>query len=249
MTGGRRTISGGERQRAALARSLVLDPSVLLLDEPLSALDHATQSRIIDDLRALERAHGIPILYVTHAHREVFALGERVIALDAGRIVADGTPARRARRARHGSRSRSWPASKTCSPQHVVGRRPEAGTMPCRLDDGTELEVPHRASGRRRQCRLAIRAGDILLATAEPMGFSARNIIAGLIGSLQARRRDRRRRGRRRRALRRPSHTGAVEALKPDAGRAGVADHQDLLVPRRRGVDTAKTVRSAPWHC
>src|SRR5262245_10969447 len=75
-------ISGGERQRAALARSLVTKPDVLLLDEPLSALDHATQSRIIDDLRAWNLANAIPILYVTHAHREVFALGDRVVVLE-----------------------------------------------------------------------------------------------------------------------------------------------------------------------
>ena len=64
-------ISGGERQRTALARSLVTDPRFLLLDEPLSALDHVTQSRIIEDLRAWNAARGIPILYVTHSHREV----------------------------------------------------------------------------------------------------------------------------------------------------------------------------------
>src|SRR5207237_3875259 len=85
-------ISGGERQRTALARSLVTDPAALLLDEPLSALDHATQSRIIDDLRRWNAAHEIPILYVTHSHREVFALGDRVLVLDNGKIVAAGTP-------------------------------------------------------------------------------------------------------------------------------------------------------------
>src|SRR4029077_4921605 len=85
-------ISGGEQQRAALARSLVTKPDVLLLDEPLSALDHATQSRIIDDLRAWNNAQALPILYVTHAHREVFALGDRVVVLDHGRIVATGVP-------------------------------------------------------------------------------------------------------------------------------------------------------------
>ena len=87
-----REISGGESQRMALARTLVTDPALLLLDEPLAALDAATKRKIIDDLRAWNHAHRIPILYVTHSREEVFALGERVIVLDDGRIVAQGTP-------------------------------------------------------------------------------------------------------------------------------------------------------------
>jgi molybdate transport system ATP-binding protein len=85
-------ISGGERQRVALARALVTDPHFLLLDEPLTALDAATKSRIVDDLRDWNKSHGIPILYVTHDRSEAFALGDRVIVLEAGRIIAEGTP-------------------------------------------------------------------------------------------------------------------------------------------------------------
>ena len=85
-------ISGGESQRAALARTLITDPAALLLDEPLAALDFATKSKIIDDLRQWNQTHRIPILYVTHSREEVFALGEHVLILDAGRIVAQGTP-------------------------------------------------------------------------------------------------------------------------------------------------------------
>src|SRR5438067_462261 len=78
-----RDISGGESQRTALARTLVTNPSVLLLDEPLAALDASTKATIIEDLRVWNRAHRIPILYVTHSREEVFALGERVLVLDA----------------------------------------------------------------------------------------------------------------------------------------------------------------------
>ena len=85
-------ISGGERQRAALARALVTDPVFLLLDEPLAGLDSATKSRIIDDLRAWNRDHAIPILYVTHDRGEAFGLGDRVLVLESGHIVAEGTP-------------------------------------------------------------------------------------------------------------------------------------------------------------
>jgi molybdate transport system ATP-binding protein len=82
-------ISGGEKQRVALARALVTEPSVLLLDEPMSSLDTRTKSLIIDDLRAWNAAHRIPIVYVTHDHEEVRALGERAITLEHGRIVSD----------------------------------------------------------------------------------------------------------------------------------------------------------------
>lgn len=85
-------ISGGERQRVALARALVTNPAFLLLDEPLSGLDAATKGRIIDDLRTWNRDHAIPILYVTHDRSEAFGLGDRVLVLESGRIVAEGTP-------------------------------------------------------------------------------------------------------------------------------------------------------------
>jgi molybdate transport system ATP-binding protein len=80
-------ISGGERQRVALARSLVTQPRVLLLDEPLSALDSDLKSSIIGDLRAWNAVQQIPILYVTHSQDEVQALAERVIRLSDGHLA------------------------------------------------------------------------------------------------------------------------------------------------------------------
>jgi len=88
-----REISGGEQQRVALARSLVTQPRVLLLDEPLSALDAKIKRKILDDLLAWNHARPIPILYVTHSHAESLALGGRMIRLDQGSVVAEGTPA------------------------------------------------------------------------------------------------------------------------------------------------------------
>jgi molybdate transport system ATP-binding protein len=85
-------ISGGERQRVALARALVTDPCFLLLDEPMTALDAATKSRIVDDLREWNRSHAIPILYVTHDRSEAFALGDRVIVMESGTVISEGTP-------------------------------------------------------------------------------------------------------------------------------------------------------------
>ncbi|HEX4346288.1 MAG TPA: ATP-binding cassette domain-containing protein [Vicinamibacterales bacterium] len=177
-------VSGGERQRAALARSLVLDPAVLLLDEPLSALDHSTQSLIIEDLRAWNAWHKIPVLYVTHAHREVFALGERVLAIDHGRIVADGPPSDVLDAPSHEPLARLAGFENFFSAS-VTARRSAGGTMLCRLPRGVELEVPLAQAASDASIRIAIRAGDILLAVEHPRGLSARNILAGTVEAIR----------------------------------------------------------------
>jgi molybdate transport system ATP-binding protein len=177
-------ISGGERQRAALARALVMDPALLLLDEPLAALDYATQSRIIDDLRAWNAAHRIPILYVTHSHREVFALGERVIVLDHGKVQTQGIPHEVMEAPAQEGLAR-LAGFENFFDGSVLAQRPESGTMQCRLDSGTDLEVPLAAVRPGAPLRLAIRAGDILVATDEPRQLSARNILRGRLLSVR----------------------------------------------------------------
>jgi molybdate transport system ATP-binding protein len=177
-------ISGGERQRTALARSLVTHPAALLLDEPLSALDHATQSRIIDDLRHWNADHQIPILYVTHSHREVFALGDRVIVLDNGTVTASGTPHDVLEMPEQASLARLAGFENVLTAA-VLARKADAGTMTCRLDDSSvELEVPLARGATGSTIQIAIRAGDILLATEPPRGLSARNILRGRLASL-----------------------------------------------------------------
>lgn len=178
-------ISGGERQRAALARSLVTDPALLLLDEPLSALDHATQSRIIDDLRVWNGDRGIPILYVTHSHREVFALGEHVLVLDQGRILAEGSPHQVLDAPAHESLAQIAGFENVVDAV-VTALHPANGTMHCRVKDGqAELEVPLARAEAGSDVRIAIRAGDILLGIEEPRGLSARNRLPGTISSIQ----------------------------------------------------------------
>ncbi len=85
-------ISGGERQRAALARSLVLAPDVLLLDEPLSALDPNLRKQVRAELKQLQRRVGITFLFVTHDQEEALSLSDRVAVMHRGRIEQIGAP-------------------------------------------------------------------------------------------------------------------------------------------------------------
>lgn len=86
------TLSGGQKQRVAVARALARQPKLLLLDEPLSALDLETRSAIQDSLLAVQRDYGLTMLLVTHDLAEVFKLGQRVLIVEAGRVLQSGTP-------------------------------------------------------------------------------------------------------------------------------------------------------------
>jgi len=85
-------ISGGQRQRALLARALAPNPRALLLDEPLSALDVASKAAILNDLRRWHEQSPVPILYVTHSRAEAVRIGEHTLLLEAGKIIAHGPP-------------------------------------------------------------------------------------------------------------------------------------------------------------
>lgn len=178
-------ISGGEAQRVALARALAPSPRAVLLDEPLKGLDAELKSAIVDDLRAWNRVRQLPILYVTHQRDEVDALGERVIAIDRGQIVAEGTPhavldAPRKKRLAHAA---GFENHLSAVVQDI--REPD-GVMRVRLAGSeTELEVPLAYAAVGNRVHLAIRAGDILLAIQRPEGLSARNILEGTIASLE----------------------------------------------------------------
>lgn len=85
------TLSGGQRQRVALARSLAPRPRLLLLDEPLSALDRQLRERLALDVRATLQDTGTTALFVTHDHDEAFTVADRVAVMDGGRLLQVGT--------------------------------------------------------------------------------------------------------------------------------------------------------------
>ncbi len=88
------TLSGGQKQRVALARALLSRPRLLLLDEPLSALDRESRQLIMDLIEQLQQRHALPIIHVTHAVDEVLRLADHLVCLQQGRVVAEGEPAR-----------------------------------------------------------------------------------------------------------------------------------------------------------
>lgn len=85
-------LSGGERQRVALARSLAPWPRLLMLDEPLGALDRALRERLMDELPGILQRAGVTVIYVTHDQEEAFAIAGRVVLMRAGQVVQVGTP-------------------------------------------------------------------------------------------------------------------------------------------------------------
>ena len=86
-------LSGGQQQRVAVARSLVLEPAVLLFDEPLSNLDAKLRRRVRQEIRELQQSLDLTVIYVTHDQEEALAVSDQVIVMDRGRIAQQGTPA------------------------------------------------------------------------------------------------------------------------------------------------------------
>lgn len=85
-------LSGGEQQRVALARSLAPGPRLLMLDEPLGSLDRALREGLLNELRAILKRVGVTTLYVTHDQQEAFAIADRVVIMNRGQIMQQGTP-------------------------------------------------------------------------------------------------------------------------------------------------------------
>jgi molybdate transport system ATP-binding protein len=184
-----RDISGGEAQRVALARALASSPRLLLLDEPLSAIDEATKQEIISDLKMINRDLHLPVIYVTHNRDEAVSLGDYLVAYDAGRVAAAGVPleilggAVSARVARITGVENIFEGV-------VIKRDGAAGTMTVEVKDRTgacSLDVPLGREAEGQRVRVAIRSGDILIATEELLQTSARNILPGHISAIEER--------------------------------------------------------------
>src|SRR5262245_6925664 len=180
-------ISGGEARRVALARALAVQPRLLLLAEPLSAIDEATKLGIIGDLKNLNREVRLPIIYVTHSRDEAVTLGERILLLDSGRIVAAGEPLEVFAAPISRSVARLTGVENIFEGQ-VKSQNKDAGTASVTVTDGNgscEIEVPSSCREQGEELTIAIRSGDVLLATSELRNTSARNILPGRISSIE----------------------------------------------------------------
>ena len=180
-------VSGGEAQRIALARALSCKPRLLLLDEPLSAIDEATKLGIISDLKSLNRELRLPILYVTHNREEAATLGERVIVFERGRVVARGLPLEV-----FGAPVTAGVARLTGVENIFTGRIVEKketdGTMSVDVSDGAgvcRIDVPFGNQAAGERVTVAVPSGDILLATEEPRSTTLRNRLRGRISAIE----------------------------------------------------------------
>jgi molybdate transport system ATP-binding protein len=176
-------LSGGERQRVAIGRALLARPRLLLMDEPLAALDEARKAEILPAIERLRDEAGVPIVYVSHAVSEVARLATTVVVLEAGRVAAAGPAEAILRRA-------------DLAPVHDAEAGALLDMVVEAIDPDTGLTHLAGAAGRLlvpglarpvgTRLRVRIPARDVLVATVPPRGLSARNILAGRISGMTA---------------------------------------------------------------
>jgi len=170
------TLSGGEQQRVALARALVVEPRLLLLDEPLSALDPEMRESLQRELARLHRELGTTTMHVTHDFEEAVALGERIAVLNEGQVVQVGSSEEIFRRPNSEFVAR-FVGVRNVFPGEV--RRAGDGRRVFRFD-GIEMAVVTDLAGR---AHASLRPEDIIISKA-PLRSSARNSFPGRIATI-----------------------------------------------------------------
>jgi len=180
-------ISGGQAQKVALARALAAEPALLLLDEPLSALDARTRLDVRAQLRShLDQFTG-PVLIITHDPLEAMIMADRLLVIENGRVVQQGTPAQVA----------AQPATQYVA--RLVGLNLFGGTLDpatarVHLDDGgtftvtynaDDLPAPRGADSSRLRVLVGLRPSAITIHTARPADASPRNVWKGTVAALE----------------------------------------------------------------
>lgn len=178
------SLSGGERQRVAVGRALMTRPRLLLMDEPLSALDAGRKAEILPYFARLPRDFGVPVIYVTHSVDEVAYLADNMIVLSKGRKVADGTVVDTLARLDLGPATGRFEAGVVLAAR-VASHDPEFQLTTLDVG-GALLSVPLFSSAPGTQVRLRVRARDVILATERPVHVSSRNVLSGTVVEIVA---------------------------------------------------------------
>ncbi len=175
-------LSGGEKQRVAIGRALLASPSVLLLDEPLAALDTPRKAEILYYVERLRDEVRIPMVYVSHSLEEVIRLADSMVLLSEGKVVAAGPVREMTSRVELRSYLGRYEGGAVIEGR-VVQQDLETGLARVEFRGGA-LEIPDVEALPGEAVRIRVRARDVSLALARPTGLSIRNILAGTVTSL-----------------------------------------------------------------
>ncbi len=174
-------LSGGQAQRVALARALAAEPALLLLDEPLAALDAQTRLDMRSRLRQYVGGFSGPVLLVTHDPLEAMVLADRLVVVEGGRMVQDGSPAEVARR------PNTQYVARLMGLNLYAGRLGPAGVVD--LDEGGTLVVPpgsdHGPLSAGQRVLVGVRPSSIALLAERPAHASMRNLWPGTVTGLE----------------------------------------------------------------
>ena len=174
-------LSGGERQRVALGRALLMRPRILLMDEPLAALDAPRRAEILPFLARLREAADMPILYVTHALDEVDALADHLVLMEEGRVIASG--GLEALTARTDLPLAARRDAGVVISARIAGHDPARGLTRLEIPGG-QLTLPLQAEPPGTLVRLRLRARDVAVALTPPEAISIQNVLPVTIRSI-----------------------------------------------------------------
>ncbi|SMF05259.1 molybdate transport system ATP-binding protein [Tistlia consotensis] len=175
-------LSGGEKQRVALGRALLAAPRLLLMDEPLAALDQPRKEEVLPFIEALRDELGIPIVYVSHSMEEILRLADTMVLMSEGRAVAHGALEDLTSRLDLRPLTGRYEAGAVISVT-VAGLDLTYGLSELRFAGGTLL-VPRLAAAIGSQLRLRIRARDVSLALSPPGDISIQNVLPAVVADI-----------------------------------------------------------------